>query len=122
VARSLYEAAPHRAAATHLPDGSFALLVAGWNLADATDFAHALRQRVLAAMPGAAAATRVCVGVDALPARAPAAWMLQQRASQALARVRRDPADGGVGVFASSNPRGASGANASSSGTGADPS
>ncbi len=102
VARCMLEAAPRRTAVTRLDDGSFAMLVVGWSLDDATGFALELRQRLQdAPAPSAAAAptVRLSVGIDALPARSPAAWMLQQRAAQALARARRDVA-GGVALFA----------------------
>jgi diguanylate cyclase (GGDEF)-like protein len=104
------ESSPRRGVVARTNPGEVTMLTVGWGLQDAEVFASDLLKRArseLAHQHGADASRRfgLCIGVDALPARANGAVMLPERAAQALQRRRR--ADGeGLSTFTVDPSRG----------------
>lgn len=114
LARWARESAPASAAVARLDDRRVALLLPGMGIEDCRALAEHLRERVeasLADVIDGAAPRSLCVsvGVDALPATAPGAATLGERAEQAMNRVRRS---GGNGVALFSSGRAANDASA----------
>jgi diguanylate cyclase (GGDEF)-like protein len=114
LARWARESAPATAAVARLDERRVALLLPGMGIEDCQALGEHLRERVessLAAVIAGAAprSLRVSVGVDALPATAPGAATLGERAEQAMNRVRRS---GGNGVALFSGGRAANDASA----------
>ncbi len=110
LARWARESAPASAAVARLDERRVALLLPGMGLEDCQALAEHLRERVEASLAGviegaAPRSLRVSVGVDALPAAAPGAATLGERAEQAMNRMRRS---GGNGVMLFSSGRAAS--------------
>ncbi len=109
LARWARESAPASAAVARLDERRVAVLLPGTGLEDCQALAEHLRDRVEASLAavidGAAArSVRISVGVDALPATAPGAATLGERAEQAMNRMRRS---GGNGVMLFSGGRAA---------------
>jgi diguanylate cyclase (GGDEF)-like protein len=107
LARWARESAPASAAVARLDERRVALLLPGMGLQDCQALADHLRERVEASLAdtieGAAPRSlRVSIGVDALPATAPGAATLGERAEQAMNRMRRS---GGNGVMLFSSGR-----------------
>ncbi len=105
LARWARESAPASAAVARLDERRVALLIPGMGIEDCQALAEHLRERVEASLAtvieGAAPRSlRVSAGVDALPASAPGAATLGERAEQAMNRVRRGGGNG-VALFAS---------------------
>jgi GGDEF domain-containing protein len=114
LARWARESAPVAAAVARLDERRVALLLPGMGIEDCQALAEHLRERVEASLAevidGAAPRSlRVSAGVDALPATAPGAATLGERAEQAMNRVRRS---GGNGVALFSSGRAANDASA----------
>jgi diguanylate cyclase (GGDEF)-like protein len=114
LARWCRESAPPAAAVARLDERRVALLLPGTGVEACQALAEHLRQRAEASLAdvidGAAPRSlRVSAGVDALPAAAPGAATLGERAEQAMNRVRRS---GGNGVALFSSGRAASDASA----------
>jgi GGDEF domain-containing protein len=98
------------AAVARLDDRRVALLMPGMGVEDCQALGEQLREQVhdalAAAVEGAAPRSlTVSVGIDVLPANAPGAATLGERAEQAMQRVRRA---GGNGLALFSNLRAAS--------------
>ena len=105
LARWCRESAPPAAAVARLDERRVALLLPGMGIEGCQALAEHLRQRAEAslaeAIDGAAPRSlRVSAGVDALPATAPGAATLGERAEQAMNRVRRSGGNG-VALFSS---------------------
>ncbi len=114
LARWARESAPASAAVARLDERRVALLLPGMGLEECQALAEHLRQRVEASLAGtiegaAPRSLRVSVGIDALPATAPGAATLGERAEQAMNRMRRS---GGNGVMLFSSGRAANDASA----------
>jgi diguanylate cyclase (GGDEF)-like protein len=114
LARWARESAPASAAVARLDERRVALLLPGMGLQECQALAEHLRQRVEASLAGtiegaAPRSLRISVGVDALPATAPGAATLGERAEQAMNRMRRG---GGNGVMLFSSGRTANDASA----------
>jgi diguanylate cyclase (GGDEF)-like protein len=108
------ESAPASAAVARLDERRVVLLLPGMGIEDCQALAEHLRERVEASLAqtidGAAPRSlRISAGVDALPATAPGAATLGERAEQAMNRVRRS---GGNGVALFSSGRSANDASA----------
>jgi diguanylate cyclase (GGDEF)-like protein len=112
LARWAREAAPASAAVARLDERRVALLMPGVGLQDCQMLAQTLVTRAAASLalllpdaePGG---VHISAGVDALPATAPGAATLGERAEQAMNRVRRA---GGNGVALFANVRNGNGA------------
>jgi diguanylate cyclase (GGDEF)-like protein len=105
LARWARESAPAGAAVARLDERRVVVLLPGMGVEDCQALAEHLRQRVEVSLAdtidGAAPRSlRVSVGVDALPATAPGAATLGERAEQAMNRVRRSGGNG-VALFSS---------------------
>jgi len=105
LARWARESAPASAAVARLDERRVALLMPGMGIEDCQALAEHLRARAEAALAdvidGAPPRSlRVSIGVDALPAAAPGAATLGERAEQAMNRVRRSGGNG-VALFSS---------------------
>ena len=105
LARWARESAPASAAVARLDERRVVLLMPGMGIEDCQALAEHLRERVEASLAagieGAAPRSlRVSAGVDALPASAPGAATLGERAEQAMNRVRRSGGNG-VALFSS---------------------
>ncbi len=114
LARWCRESAPPAAAVARLDERRVALLLPGLGIEACQALAEHLRQRAEASLAevidGAAPRSlRVSAGVDALPATAPGAATLGERAEQAMNRMRRS---GGNGVALFSGGRAANDASA----------
>jgi diguanylate cyclase (GGDEF)-like protein len=96
---------PRQAVMTCLPDDTVALMVMGQGMEEAKAQAEhwVQRWRAEARVTDAAMGSPawLCIGVDALAARAPGAVTLPERAAQALTRLRHAGGQG-VGLFATS--------------------
>jgi diguanylate cyclase (GGDEF)-like protein len=104
LARWARESAPAPAAVARLDDRRVCLLLPGMGLDDCRGLAEHLRARVEQGLAAEVAgvspqALTLSCGVDALPATAPGAPMLGDRAEQAMNRVRRAGGNG-VALFA----------------------
>ncbi len=109
LARWARESAPASAVVARLDERRVAVLLPGVGIEDCQALAEHLRQRVEATLAGVIdgaepRSVRVSVGVDALPATAPGAATLGERAEQAMNRMRRS---GGNGVMLFSGGRAA---------------
>jgi diguanylate cyclase (GGDEF)-like protein len=105
LARWARESAPASAVVARLDERRVALLLPGMGIEDCQALAEHVRARVedslAATIAGAAPRSlRVSVGVDALPATAPGAATLGERAEQAMNRVRRSGGNS-VALFSS---------------------
>jgi diguanylate cyclase (GGDEF)-like protein len=105
LARWARESAPASAAVARLDERRVVLLMPGMGIEDCQALAEHLRERVEASLAavieGAAPRSlRISAGVDALPASAPGAATLGERAEQAMNRVRRSGGNG-VALFSS---------------------
>jgi diguanylate cyclase (GGDEF)-like protein len=99
LARWARESAPSSAAAARLDDRRVALMMAGMGVEDCQSLAEHLRARVEQALAATvtgngAPGMTVSVGVDVMPAVAPGAATLGERAEQAMNRVRRAGGNG----------------------------
>ncbi len=109
LARWCRESAPATAAVARLDERRVALLLPGLGIEACQALAEHLRERVEASLADAIdgaepRSVRVSLGVDALPAAAPGAATLGERAEQAMNRMRRS---GGNGVMLFSSARAA---------------
>jgi diguanylate cyclase (GGDEF)-like protein len=114
VARCTRESAPAAALVARLDDRRVAVLMAGMGVEDCELLAEHLRARVQKELAGHIEGAppdslTISVGIDVLPANAPGAAMLAERAEQAMGRVRRA---GGNGLALFSRLRAANGASA----------
>jgi diguanylate cyclase (GGDEF)-like protein len=105
LARWARDCAPASAAVARLDERRVAVLLSGMGIDDCQALAEHLRERVEASLAGAIdgaapRSLRVSIGVDALPATAPGAATVGERAEQAMNRVRRGGGNG-VALFSS---------------------
>jgi diguanylate cyclase (GGDEF)-like protein len=108
------ESAPASAAVARLDERRVVLMIPGMGIGDCRALGEHLRSRAVASLadlvPGAAPhSVHISVGVDALPATAPGATTLGERAEQAMNRARRS---GGNSVALFSTTRKATDASA----------